>query len=336
LPRHRRDVGPDRPAPAQHGTSDLEAYDLYLRGRYAWNKRTPEGLQEAIRYFEDAIRRDSAFAEAYSGMADAYISLFDYDILPAAQANPRARQAAMRALALDSTLAEAHTSLAHVLLHEWKWDQSEAEFRHALELDPAQAATYHWYALALTAAGKLDRAVATMKRAEELDPLSARMSADMGMAYYGARQYDRAIEQERKTLRLEPEFATSYWIMGMAYEQKGSLPEARAAYQHALKLRPGNPNYLASLARSHALAGNTSEARRVLNEMLSSKEPVSPFFIALVYTALGDKDAAFQWLGKAVDQRSGSVRYLKIEPRLDPLRADPRFGSLLRRVGLSR
>jgi serine/threonine-protein kinase len=317
-----------------HGTSDVEAYDLYLRGRYAWNKRSPEGLQEAIKYFEDAIRRDSSFADAYSGMADAYISLFDYEILPAAEANPRARAAAMRAIALDSSLAEAHTSLAHVLLHEWKWDESEAEFKRALELDPLQAATYHWYALALTAVGKLDQAVATMKRAEQLDPLSARMSADMGMAYYGARQYDQAIQQERKTLRLEPEFATSYWIMGMAYEQKKSYAEALAAYEQALKLRPGNPNYLASLARSQALAGKVSDARKILDGLLKSPEPVSPFFIALVYTALGDRDNAFMWLNKSVADRSGSVRYLKIEPRLDPLRTDPRFDELLQRVGL--
>lgn len=332
--RVKLDSASARVASARHGTTDLEAYDRYLRGRYAWNKRTPDGLKESIRYFEEAIQREPAYADAHSGMADAYISLFDYEILAAEEANPRARAAAMRALALDSTLAEAHTSLAHVLLHEWKWDQAEAEFRRALELDPEQAATYHWYALALTSVGKLDQAVAMMQRAEQLDPLSARMSADMGMAYYGARQYDRAIQQEQKTLRLEPGFATSYWIMGMAYEQKGSLAEATAAYQNALKLRPGNPNYLASLARSQALAGRISEARGVLKGLLDSKEPVSPFFIALVYTAMGEKDDAFLWLNKAVTERSGSVRYLKIEPRLDPLRSDPRFDGLLRRVGL--
>jgi serine/threonine-protein kinase len=317
-----------------HGTADLMAYDLYLRGRYAWNKRTPASLQEAIRYFGDAIKRDSTYALAYSGMADAYISLFDYEILPAAVANPKSRAAAMRAIALDSTLAEAHTSLAHVLLHEWKWDESEAEFKHALELDPMEAGTYHWYALALTAVGKLDQAVAAMKRADQLDPLSPRVGADLGMAYYGARQYDRAIEQERKVLRLEPEFATSYWIIGMANEQKGSLADATASYQHALKLRPGNPNYLAALARSYALAGRTAEARRVLDGLLHSREPVSPFFIALVYTAMGDKNEAFRWLDSSVVERSGSVRYLKIEPRLDPLRSDHRFDELLKRVGL--
>jgi TolB-like protein/Tfp pilus assembly protein PilF len=332
--RVKLDTASGRAASARRGTTDLEAFDRYLRGRYAWNKRTPDGLQESIRYFEEAIRRDPTYADAYSGMADAYISLFDYEILKPEEANPRARAAAMRAIALDSTLAEAHTSLAHVLLHEWKWDESEAEFRRALELDPEQAATYHWYALALTSVGKLDQAVAMMQRAERLDPLSARMSADMGMAYYGARQYDRAIEQEKKTLRLEPGFATSYWIMGMAHEQKGELAEATAAYQQALKLRPGNPNYLAALARSQALAGKTGEARGVLKGLLNSKEPVSPFFIALVYTAMGDKDDAFLWLDKAVTERSGSVRYLKIEPRLDPLRSDPRFEALLQRVGL--
>jgi serine/threonine-protein kinase len=318
-----------------HGTSNLEAYDLYLRGRYAWNKRTPEGLQEAIRYFEDAIRRDSSFAEAYSGLADTYISLFDYEILSAEQANPRARAAAVRAIALDSTLAEAHTSLAHVLLHEWKWDQSEAEFRHALDLDPLQAATHHWYALALTSVGKLDQAVAEMKRAEQLDPLSARMGADLGMAYYGARQYDRAIAQEQKTLRMEPGIATAYWIMGMAYEQKKAYADAIAVYQKAISMRPGNPNYLASLARSNALAGKPAEAQKILDGLLKSPEPVSPFFIALVYTALGDKDNAFKWLNKSIDDRSGSVRYLKIEPRLDPLRTDARFDGLLQRVGLN-
>ncbi len=329
-------LSPDsrRAARPRQGNTDLQAYDLYLRGRYAWNKRTPAGLQESIKYFNEAIRRDPAYAVAYSGMADAYISLFDYEALPPEEANPRARQAAMRALELDSTLAEAHTSLAHVLLHEWKWDEAEARFKRALELDPDQAATYHWYALALTSVGKVDQAVAAMKRAKQLDPLSPRMNADMGMAYYGARQYDLAIQQEQNIIRLEPGFATAWWIMGMAHEQKGSLSEATAAYQEALKLRPGNPNYLAALARSYALAGKPLETRRILGGLLSSPRPVSPFFIALVYTALGEKDDAFNWLDSAVVKRSGSVRYLKIEPRLDPLRSDPRFDGLLRRVGL--
>ena len=317
-------------------TDDPEAHNLYLRGRYAWNKRTPDGLKEAIRYFQEAISRDSTYALAYSGLADSYISLFDYDLMSAAEANPKARLAASRALALDMSLSEPHNSIAHVLLHEWDWKGSEAEFKRALELDPAQAGTYHWYALALTSIGKVDEAVAAMKRAEQLDPLSARISADLGMAYYAARKYDQSIDQERKTLRLEPTFATSYWIMGMAYEQKGMFAEATKSLDTALKLRPGNPNYLAELARSHALAGRKGEARRILGDLLHPRSDgaVSPFFIALVYAALGEKDLAFGCLEKSVEERSGSVRYLKVEPRLDPLRDDPRFDGLLNKIGL--
>lgn len=318
------------------GTNDAEAHNLYLRGRYAWNKRTPDGFKEALKYFQDAIGRDSTYALAYTGIADSYLSLFDYDLMSAAEANPKARAAATHALALDPSLSEAHNSLAHLLLHEWDWRGSEAEFKRALELDPAQAGTYHWYALALTSVGKVDEAAGAMERAEQLDPLSPRISADLGMAYYAGRHYDKTLDQERKTLRLEPAYATSYWIMGMAYEQKGKFAEATKSLDSALKLQPGNPNYLAELARSYALTGQTAAARKILGDLLhpANGSVVSPFFIALVYTALGDKDQAFGWLGRSVDERSGSVRYLKVEPRLDPLRSDPRFDSLLKRVGL--
>ncbi len=320
----------------KQGTNDAEAHNLYLRGRYAWNKRTPDGFKEALRYFQDAIGRDSTYALAYTGVADSYLSLFDYDLMSAAEANPKARAAATHALALDPSLPEAHNSLAHLLLHEWDWQGSEAEFKRALELDPAQAGTYHWYALALTSVGKVDEAAGAMERAEQLDPLSPRISADLGMAYYAARHYDKTLDQERKTLRLEPAYATSYWIMGMAYEQKGKFAEATKSLDSALKLQPGNPNYLAELARSYALAGQTADSRKILGDLLhpAKGNVVSPFFIALVYTALGDKDQAFGWLGRSVDERSGSVRYLKVEPRLDPLRSDPRFDALLKRVGL--
>jgi adenylate cyclase len=320
----------------KQGTNDAEAHNLYLRGRYAWNKRTPDGFKEALKYFQDAIGRDSTYALAYTGVADSYLSLFDYDLMSAAEANPKARAAATRALALDPSLPEAHNSLAHLLLHEWDWKGSEAEFKRALELDPAQAGTYHWYALALTSVGKVDEAAAAMERAEQLDPLSPRISADLGMAYYAGRHYDKTLDQERKTLRLEPGYATSYWIMGMAYEQKGKFAEATKSLDSALKLQPGNPNYLAELARSYALTGRTADARKILGDLLHPANGgiVSPFFIALVYAALGDKDQAFGWLGRSVDERSGSVRYLKVEPRLDPLRSDPRFDALLKRVGL--
>ena len=318
-------------------TTDPEAYTLYLRGRYAWNKRTPEGLQQAVQYFLRATERDPQFAAAFSGLADSYLSLTDYGLLSPAEGLPKVRAAAERALALDSTLAEAHNSLAHLYLHDWKWDAAEREFRRALSLDPGYAPTYHWYSLALTAVGRLNEAVETMVQAQRLDPLSLRMNADLGMAFYAARQYDRAIEQEKKTLELEPNLPVAHWIMGMAYEQKGMYGQAAEAFRQALAIRPGNPNYLASLARAHALAGNPSEARKLLDELLAQTRTgdASPFFIALVYTALGEKDSAFQWLDRAVAERSGSIRYLKVEPRLDSLREDPRFGQLLTAVGLS-
>lgn len=315
------------------GTTDPEAHALYLRGRYAWNKRTPEGLQQAARYFRQAIDRDPLYARAYSGLADTYLTLFDYELLPAAEANPLARVAIARALEIDSALGEAHNSWAHLLLHNWEWQESLAEFRRALELDPGQASTYHWYALALTTVGLVADAVEAMQRAHELDPLSARMSADLGMAYFAARKYDDAIRQERKTLVLQPSLAGAHWIMGMAYEQKGLLAEAAAAFDRALEGQADNPNFLAARARAHALAGQRTEARRMLDTLLRHRPPAS-FFIALVYTALGDRDSAFVWLERSLDERAGSVRYLKVDPRLDPLRPDLQFMGLLRRARL--
>lgn len=317
---------------------DPVAHDLYLRGRYEWNRRTPEGLQRAAELFQQAVARDSNYAAAYSGLADAYISMFDYGLLPAAEANARVRAAATRALALDASSAEAHTSLAHAHLHEWEWEAALRQFGRAIELDPGYAPAYHWYALALTTLGRVDDAVAAMRRAVLLDPLSVRMSADMGMALYAARRYDEAVAQERKTLQMDSTSATASWIMGMALEQSGRLPEAEAAFRRALRLRPGNHNFNAALARVHALSGRDSAARDLLVslEQGARDQPTLAFFVALVHTARGDRDQAIHWLERSIEARSGSVRYLKVEPRLDPLRSDPRFAALMQRAGLPR
>ena len=318
------------------GTTDAAAHDLYLRGRHAWNKRTPDGFQQAVRLFEQAIERDSMYAKAYSGLADTYLSLYDYELVPPKEATAKATMAANRALKIDPTLAEARNSLAHLMLHEWKWAAAENEFRRAIELDPGYAPTYHWYALSLTTVGRLEEAVGAMTTAQQLDPLSLRMNADLGMAYLAASQYDRAIAQERRTLELEPNFPTAHWIAGMAYEQKGMYVEARTEFDRAIALRPANPNFLASLARVHALDGRQAESRVILRDLeaRAAKGAASPFFVALVHTALGDKDAAFRWLERAYVERSGSIRYLKMERRLDSLRSDPRYAALMRRVGL--
>jgi serine/threonine-protein kinase len=270
-------------------------------------------------------------------MADTYITMFDYEMLTAAEANARVREAATRALALDPSSAEAHTSLAHAHLHDWEWDEALREFTRAIELDPGYAPAYHWHALALTTVGRVDEAVEAMRRAVLLDPLSVRMSADMGMALYAARRYDDAVTQERKTLQMDSTSATATWIMGMALEQSGRLAAADSAFQRAVARRPGNPNFAAALARVHALEGRDSAARAILGplEQSAREQPSLAFFVALVHTARGDRDQAIQWLERSIEARSGSVRYLKVEPRLDPLRSDPRFGALLQRAGLN-
>ena len=317
-------------------TIDPMAHDMYLRGRYEWNQRSEESLRRAIDWFQKALARDSSYAAAWSGMADTYITMFDYEMLTAGEANARVRDAASRALALDPSSAEAHTSLAHAHLHDWEWEEALREFTRAIELDPGYAPAYHWHALALTTVGRVDEAVEAMRRAVLLDPLSVRMSADMGMALYAARRYDDAVAQERKTLQMDSTSATAMWIMGMALEQSGRLAAADSAFKRALTLRPGSPNIGAAQARVLALTGRDSAAREILGplEQSAREQPTLAFFVALVHTALGNRDQAIQWLERSIEARSGSVRYLKVEPRLDPLRSDPRFGGLLQRAGL--
>jgi tetratricopeptide (TPR) repeat protein len=210
-------------------------------------------------------------------------------------------------------------------------------FKRAIDLSPSYPSAYHWYALYLTTVGRVQEAVAAMERAQELDPVSMRIGADLGQAYNAARQPDRAIEQEGKVLELDANFRVAYWIRGMAYEQKGMLAEAVAQFREALKRSPRNPNYLAALGHGLALQGDTAEARRIAETLRKERKPGdgTAFFVALVYTGLGETNAALDMLEAACDERSGSVRYLKVEPRLDPIRAHPRFQALMRRVGLA-
>ena len=333
----RRLTPDDRSRLAAGGTKDPEAFQLYLRGRYQWNKRTEEGFRSAIELFTQAIERDPQYAAAHAGLSDIYLNLFDYGLLPAAEATAKATAAATRALQLDDRLSEAHNSLAHVYLHDWRWADAEREFKRAIDLSPSYPSAYHWYALYLTAVGRTKEAVAAIEKAQELDPVSLRISADVGQAYNAARMPDQAIEQERRVLELDPNFRVAFWIRGMAYEQKGMLREAVEQFREALKRAPASRNYLAALGHGLALQGDKTEARRIARELEQKRKPAdgSAFFIALVYTGLGETDAALDWLEAACDERSGSVRYLKVEPRLDPIRDHPRFRALMQRVGVA-
>ena len=323
---------------AKSFTKSPEAYEDYLKGRYHWNTRTDEGIRKAIVYFEDAIKKDSNYAAAYSGLADTYLTLYDYELMSYDESTSKAKDAAQRALKINDNLAEAHNSLAHIDLHEWKWENAEQGFRKAITLDPGYILAHHWYALCLTAMGKTNEAVTQMEKARELDPLSTRINADLGMAYLSAGKNDKAIEQEKKTLELNPKSSGARWIRGMAYQRKGMFEQAIKDYLDALELSPGNPNYLAALGHVYASSGNTVEANNTLDTLfvVSKREPVSPFFFALVYAGLNDKENALKWLEKAVEEKSGSVRYLKMEPRLENLRKEPRYIALMKKIGLEK
>jgi len=317
-------------------TKNTEAYEDYLKGRYHWNMRTDDGIKKSIGYFEEALKKDSNYAAAYAGLADTYLTLYDYEMIPIEESTSKAREAAQRALKINPLLAEAHNSLAHINLHEWKWESAEKGFQKAIEIDPAYVLAHHWYALCLTAIGKKNEAVNQMKIARELDPLSTRINADLGMAYLSAGRYDEAIEQEKKTLELNPKSSGAYWIRGMAFQQKKMFKEAINDYQHALELSPNNPNYLAALGHVYASNGNASAAKNILDTLVvvNKQEPVSPFFFALVYAGLNDKQKALEWLENSYKEKSGSVRYLKMEPRLQNLRNEPRYTALMEKIGL--
>jgi tetratricopeptide (TPR) repeat protein len=260
-------------------------------------------------------------------------------VLPRSEAMPRARVAAEKALLIDETLAEAHASLAFVLMHfEWDWPGAEREFKRAIELNPSYATAHHWYAYYLMARGRTDESLAEIKRAQEIDPLSLIISTDVGEMYFFARQYDRAIEQCNKTLELDPEFNLAVRLLGWTYLQKGMHEKAIAELQRAVSLSQGRRDSTALLGYAYGVVGKREEAKEVLSELkeIGKRSYVAPFEIALVYTGLNEKDQAFAWIEKAYDERSGSLILLNADPASDGLRSHPRFADLVRRVGTAR
>jgi tetratricopeptide (TPR) repeat protein len=322
-------------------TENTEAYHLYLKGRYHWNKFNEVGFRKAIECFQQAIEHDPAYALAYAGLADCYVSLSTFNVIPSKEGFPKARAAALKALEIDDTLADAHTSLARIKSSfDWDWLAAEEEFKRAIELNPNYATAHHLYGRHLMIMGRFDEAAVEIRRASELDPLSLLINADLSAPLFFARQYDQAIESLRETIEMDPNFALAHVRLGGAYECKGMYEEAIAEYQRAIELSGSsadNPTTSAVLAHVYAASGRGDQARAMLNRLKeqSQRGYVSPCDIAEVHAALGEEDQAFEWLEKAYKLRSCDLRFLKVSQLMDSLRSDPRFADLLRRVGLA-
>ncbi|HEX8145533.1 MAG TPA: protein kinase [Pyrinomonadaceae bacterium] len=330
-------TGEEQKQLAKRHTDNPEAYRLYLKGRYHWNKRTPEGFKQGIEYFKEAIDLDSGYALAYAGLADSYNMLGNYSELAPRDAFPRAKTAAIKALRIDETLAEARASLAYAANgYDWDWAGAAAEFKRAIELKPNYATAHYWYATThLAALGKLDEAISEMIEAKELDPLSLIINTNLGWIYYFAHRYDDAVKQIHKALEIDENFNVAYFKLGQVYERQGRYEEAIAQYHRAMQLS-SNLWIMPGLGHALAMAGRTDEARQLLAELMkmSGERYVSPYFIAEIHRGLGEIDRTFEWLEKAYEDRSDWLVWLGVEPALDGLRSDPRFIDLMRRVGL--
>jgi TolB-like protein/DNA-binding winged helix-turn-helix (wHTH) protein/Tfp pilus assembly protein PilF len=316
---------------------DPEAYELYLKGRFYWNKRDTAGLRRAVDYFEKVLERRPDYALAHVGIADAYIVLGDQGSLPSAEAQLKARTAALRSLELDPGLAEAQTSLAMVrTAYDWDWDAAENGFRRAIQLNPSYATAHHWYAHLLRALGRFEQAVAEIRRAQELDPLALIINSNLGSALFYAGRYQEAADQYRKTLRRDAGWEPAHWGLGRTLLKLGRPDEAIAELEQAVSESQRSPGYLCALANALGLTGRPSEARLLLAEIESRarSEYVSPYDLALVHAGLGDTERAFAALERAFRERQSSMRQLRIDERLAPLRSDARFDALARRVGL--
>ncbi|HLM83446.1 MAG TPA: tetratricopeptide repeat protein [Terriglobales bacterium] len=314
-----------------------EAYESYLKGRYFWNKRTADGLKVALAYFNQAIEEDPKYAPAYSGLADTYALLGDwqYAVMTPKEAFPKAKAAAIKALELDSALGEAHNSLAFVLDgFDWDLDAGGKEFRRAIELNPGYATAHHWYAWHLSLLGRYDEAIAEMRKAENLDPLSLIINADLAELLVLAHSYDESIRQSRKTIEMDPNFALAHNQLAQAYLQKHMYDEAVAELQKAVQLSGDSPTCIANLARAYVASGKGSEAVKLLSDLKKRSNPgySNASEIAMIYASLGDTDQAMNWLEKGYEERFNPGVLLR--PGFDPLRSDSRFQSLEHRIGL--
>jgi eukaryotic-like serine/threonine-protein kinase len=317
-------------------TGNPEAYQLYLKGRYFWNKRTGDDINKSIEYFNQAIEKDPNYALAYAGLADSYVILNAYTPTPGKEAYPKARVAATKALEINDKLAEAYAARAYIKeFFDWDFGNAERDFKRSIELNPNYPTARQWYGEFLTAMGRHAEAIAEMKKAQELDPLSLIINKELGTAFSFAGQDDQAIEQLRKTLDMDSSFAPAYRDLGLVYTQKGMYGEAIAAFQKAISLEKDNTFSLMGLGYTYGVSGKREDAQRILDQLIETSKRfyVPPTYIAAVYVGLGDKDQAFQWLEKAYTERD-DLLYLKVAPPWRSLGSDARFASLVRRVGL--
>ncbi len=329
-PRERDRLAAARPV-------DPAAYEAYLRGRYHWNKRSLEGLEKSIEYFQQAIRADPDYALAHAGLADAYVimGVNDYGALRPREAMARAEAAAKRALQLDETLGEAQASLAIARFSfEWDWPEAERRYKQAIELNPNYATAHHWYAFFLAAMGRHEEAIVEIHKARELDPLSLIINANTGWILYLARRYDEALRQFQGTLEMDPEYGVARIYLGLAYEQLGESELAINQFRGLIAKEGASPPLHSALGHAYGLAGNTAQARKVVRELeeRSRREYVPPHLIARVYAGLGEKDKSMEWLRKAYIERIGDLVFVNVDPTFDPLRSDSRFQDLLRRM----
>ena len=319
-------------------THNTEAYQLYLKGRYYWNMRTREGMNRAIESFQKAIEKDPEYALAYSGLSDSYAILSNWGFLPPGEGYSKAKTAVLEALKLDDSLAEAYASLGSIQSsYDWNWQEAEKSFRQAISLNPNYATAHHWYSFYLSMTSRHEEAMLEMQQALQLDPLSMIINANLGYTLYIGKKYDQSLKQLKKTEELDPSFALTYQYMGYVYQQKGMNDLSIEVAQKAVQLSPDNLTFRCELARAYAIAGRRAEAEKILHELqeLSLVQYVPSFDMASAYAGLGDKEKTFQWLQRAYEEHSDNITYIKMEPRFDALRSDPRFVELLRRIRLS-
>jgi TolB-like protein len=327
-------TGAEQQQLAKRGTENAEAYQLYLRGRYFWNKRTPEGVKQGLAYFQQAIEKDPGYALAHAGVADSYaVGNGGYLGLPPQEARPRAKAAAMKALELDDSLAEGHTTLADTYLYyEWDSVKADQEFRRAIVANPRYPTAHQWYAQCLYSMGRFDEAIAEAKRAQELDPLSSAISGEVADALYFARKYDDAIEQYKKTLQLDPNYGLSRWNLALTYAQKKMYPEAVAEWQQALTVF-GDSKQASMLGEAYRVSGFQGFLQSWIDHWpKDSLAGEHAYDIAGLFVLLGKKDEALSWLQEAFTKREGVMVWLKSDPVFDPLHSDPRFQALLRKM----